>query len=213
MPTAPPDDPLPRVKTIAAVLLALAVVTAGAPAASAAPSSADFNPFDTEGGGGFVPGWLSFGIGDRLSYAIDSLNGPDPGDPTVEDHAQAADVYIEEHSAAFVGLANQCVPDDRDLKNYDVVKVKLTRGDSTAVRYVTGTVTNGTADSMQVVNKTDRTVDYTLTFTGYATTILLEDLKYTYQNYADPGECPDKKLHTRLSGRYATGFSWQEGDA
>lgn len=217
--TTPPDPPS-RPRRAAAVLLAVAMVVTFVPApVAAAPADADFNPFEinsSDDGGRLpdvVPGWVSVGATARFGYYIGQLDGSDPGDPTVEDLAQDADIYIENHSEAFVDMANKCVPDDRDLTNYDVVKVRLERNDNTAVRYLVGNVTNGTAQSLSVRNETSRTVDYTLTFSGHAPGILQEDLEYVYNNYAQPGNCPDKELQSRLTARYGGGFSWQRGDA
>lgn len=214
------DDGARLRRAVAAVCVVLLVTTLVSLPVAAAAEQDSPHPFsiqhDESDDGGVLSGIAdavpNLGWTARIGYWASSVglgDSPDGAETLIQQDAS----YVNNHSAEFAALAEQCAPADRDLRNYDVVKVVYERQGESAVRYVEANATNDSVESLAVVNSTDRTIDYTVTLTDHAPGLVHEDLEHIYDEYADPDECPDGRLMGRLQARYSGGYEWTEGEA
>jgi len=208
--------PLPSKQTVAVVALTVLLVGMSIPIpVGASAGQQQVAPFEAaeRDTNGVLPEF-SFGVVARVSYYVDkAIGGLGPEHPTVQEQATDVSQYVNERSDTFVAYTNDCAPSSANLTQYDTVGVIFERDGDRAVRYVEADVAGGDAESLAVVNQTNRTVDFNVTFSEFAPGLVDDDIEHIYQEYAEPGACPDRMLKARLTARYGGGFAVSSGGA
>lgn len=194
-----------------------ALVLVGAAAPTVAAQDSDDEPDD-----GILPsleeieGMLD-GLADRLSNAaqgdaVMEALGLAKEQPPASESADALDSFVDENEGEITAYANEHVADEVDLRQTDVVQVHLQSSEEQRTVFVTASVAdNGSVESVDVVNQTDRPVDLTLSLDEYATRHLPEELDQANEAYLVPNEGPDG-LRSSLLTEYSGHVTVEEGD-
>lgn len=202
-----------RIITIA--LAALLLVGAAAPAVAAQESSEDEDD-------GILPsleeieGYLD-GALDRFSNGVQNDRvmktlGLAEDETTASDSADELDTFVDDHEPAITAYANDHVADEVDLRQSDVVQVHLQSSNEQRTVFVTASVAdNGSVESIDVVNQTDRSADLTLTLDEYATRELPDELEDANEAYLEPDREPTA-LRSSLLTEYSGHVTIEEGD-
>lgn len=216
----PPDT---RRAAALACLLVIGAVVAAVPV-GAQESGGTFTPFaddDEDEDDGLLPDLPDFvgtdNLGtavERLLYGVQATIGTQEA-ATASGTAEEVTTYFNDNSAAFVSYAAQNIDSSETNKtNFDVIKLRFESEGEQATRYLVAEVNSDDVyNGAEVVQDTDRTVDYTVTFEDYALERLPEDLRYIKTEYVDEDRAPDEALKQRLASAYAGNYEVTEGSA
>lgn len=206
---------IPNKRTLAALLLVGALLVGAVASPAAAQES------DGEGDDSVLPSWeelkgLIDGVTDRIANNVQNDRVLDTfgltEEKTASDSADELDTFVEENGPAITAYANEHVDDDVDLRQTDVVQVHLHSSDEQRTVFVTASIDdNGSVQSVDVVNQTDRTVGLTVTLDEYATRHLPGELEDANEAYLEPNREPTG-LRSSLLTEYSGHVTIEEGD-
>lgn len=157
---------------------------------------------------------VEYYLASQLPDAVPFVDGNSTED--VDTHAQEITDEVNQHNASIETYINTHVSDSVNKTDYDVVRLDLEDADGNErTIYAVSTVNSSTdnVSEMQVVNSTNRTVDYTLVLSDFASQEFSEDLQWARENYVSEDRAPDGRIRGRFTAKYAGGhIDVQEGE-
>lgn len=200
----------PATALIVAILVTTVTV---APAAAQTDDSSGLLGVIEDDEGNIDLSEAALAFADRVVYAATSRSPFGDGGPTAGENADAITAAVNEHSDEWATYADSQLGDDVNRTDYDVIEVQTTGSDGeTDTLYIVGTVTNGTFETIEAVESTDRTVDYRVELSEYASRKVAGDLDWIYATYVTEDRDIESSARSRFAGKYGPSFVTGDGD-
>lgn len=140
---------------------------------------------------------------DKLQYRAASVTTDESGADRADRYANDFTDTYAEHNETLESYANSRF--SGNASEYDVIALEFAAADETTTRYLVADANDSTGNfsNSEIVNTTDRSVDYTVGFEEYAAKNAASELEYFATEYAAEDKDIDRALLTRMGKRYA----------
>lgn len=200
----------PSRRTLTTILLVAALLLTGV-AASPVAAQNDSGEDDDEGALETIAESvqnakeMATGFIDRLSYKANSVLGSaGQSQHTASDTVDELEGYEDDHEQALVEYVNANAPEDVDKRHFDAVRLGLEAGGEQRSVYVVSDVQDGEVQSIEMVNQTDRPIDFGLALDEYATRELPSDVEHVHENYVVEDRSPNA-IQSYVASKYWNG--------